>query len=53
MARMATRKKPKLPKKKTELDNKSLIYILIVILTSMFLFFLYKFGGIMNLIQAI
>jgi len=53
MARMATRKKPKLPKKKTELDNKTLIYFLMFVLTFMFIFFLIKFGGIMNIIRAI
>ena len=50
---MSNRKKPKLPPKKTEIDNKRLIYTLIVILTFMIIFFLFKFGGIMNFIHAI
>ena len=50
---MATRKKPTLPPKKTELDNKLLIYTLSLILSFLVIYFIFKFGGITNFIRAI
>ena len=50
---MESKNYPKLPPKKTELDNKGLIFCLIGILFIMIIFFFFKFGGIMNFIQAI